>query len=383
MKLKSFAICFFILFAGVNGVFRFTDWLPIYQYGILICSFFIFNTRWRFRLHDKFLFYCFIILIFASFLNWNIKSANYILAYMFVYLFMYKNLDNLSHNLNLNYLMKFNAIGILLSAFFSCIEFFSSFLFNFKISDLLPRYKEATATYMVGIFRSHGFSTEPTTLALYFNILGPFAILYWFNNLSKRKATIYSIILFLGWFFTFSAAAFLFLFLSTLIVFLISYRSKLFKLISRNLIKFISLIIIFLYVLRTGFLNKIIGKVMLSGEGTSSTQRLDVFSIAVERFLNNPLFGLGLGYTSSIDEMSPINWYLIIATNGGLFALFFILAFFVTVFKNSLSVRADFGILPSIGILCALLGFITTSTFFNPFFWIALIFINKMKYNYD
>jgi O-antigen ligase len=137
------------------------------------------------------------------------------------------------------------------------------------------------------------------------------------------------------------------------------------------------------FLINSGFLDKIIGKIFLDGGGTSSSQRLEVFQLAIQRFSDNPLFGLGLGYTSSIGEMSPINWYLVLATNGGVFALLSILIFHFLNFKISLELRSNYGVLPAIGIVCGILALLTTSTFFIPIFWIAIIFINKMKHNYD
>ena len=96
---------------------------------------------------------------------------------------------------------------------------------------MLPRVKQATATYMVGIDRSYGFATEPTSLAFYLNILGPFALIYWRNNLSRLKFLVYTAILILGWAFTFSAAAFLFMLLSICVSLLGYYRLKIVRFI--------------------------------------------------------------------------------------------------------------------------------------------------------
>ena len=379
----KFAIYFILIFAGFNGVFRYGNWLPIYQYGVIVTAFFLFKEIKKLEIQDFYLGACLIILIFSSFLNWNDKSYNYILAYIYTFIFLYKNIDRLCRNINLNKLLKFNAIGILISAFFSCIEFFFNFFLKYKISDLLPRYKDATAIYDEGINRSYGFATEPTTLALYFNILGPFALLYWFKNKGKAKSYFYSIILLMGFCFTFSAAGFLFLTISTLFVLVVTYRFSILKLITRNLTKIVIFLSTLLFFIKNGFLDKIFGKIILNGEGKSSTQRLEVFELAIQRFIENPIIGYGLGYTSSIGEMSPINWYLVLATNGGIFALLLILAFNFSYFKTSLKIRKKYGVLPAIGIICGFLGFLTTSTFYNPFFWIGIIFINKMQHSYD
>jgi hypothetical protein len=296
---------------------------------------------------------------------------------------LYKNVDNLSRTISLPKLLKFNAVGIFLSSFFSCIEFFSSYFFNFKIAELLPRSKEATAIYSVGIERSYGFATEPTSLGLYLNILGPFAILYWKNNSGSFRFKVYTTILVLGWIFTFSASAYLFLFLSIVIVCIIVYRSKIIHLMFKKKLALISFLGIISYIINLGFLDKILGKIFLNSEGTSSTQRIEVFELAINRFLDNPLVGIGLGYTSSVNEMSPINWYLIILSNGGIFAFLFLFIFMLLIFKKSLIINKTFSILPSIGILSGIFGFLTISTFYNPFFWLAIILINLMKQIYD
>jgi hypothetical protein len=383
VKLVKFSICFIFVFAGFTGVFRYGEWMPIYQYGILIALLFSFTKKWYFNKEDLSLLICFIILFFSSILSPNDKTLNYILAYIYTFFILYKNLDNLSRTISLEKLLKFNAVGIFISSFYSCLEFFSSFFLNVKISEFLPRVKETTAIYMVGVDRSYGFATEPTSLALYLNILGPFAILYWKNNLSSVKFKVYTTILILGWCFTFSASAFLFLFLSILVVCIIVYRLKIIKLIFKNILILILFFSSIFYGISSGFLDKIIGKIFLSDGGTSSSQRFMVFDLAINRFLENPITGIGLGYTSSVDEMSPINWYLIILSNGGVFAFLFILIFMLLIFKKALIIKNTFSVLPAIGILSGVFGFLTISTFYNPFFWLAIILINIMKQIHD
>jgi len=383
MNLKNSAIYFILIFAGFTGVFRYGNWMPIYQYGIIIAFLFAFTQKWHFSKEDFLLLICFTILFVCSFLNFNDKTINYMLAYFYTFFILYKNLDNLSRTISIEKLLKYNAFGIFISSFYSCLEFFTKFFLNIKIQDFLPRVKEATATYMVGIDRSYGFATEPTSLSFYLNILGPFAILYWKNNLSSFKFKVYTTILILGWCFTFSASAFLFLGLATFVVFIVVYRLKIIKLIFTNKLKLILFFSTIFYGINSGFLDKIIGKIFLSDGGTSSGQRFMVFELAINRFLENPFTGVGLGYTSSVNEMSPINWYLIILSNGGVFAFIFIFIFMLLIFKKSLYIRNTFSLLPAIGITAGALGFLSTSTFYNPFFWLAIILINKMKQIHD
>ncbi|MDB4603790.1 hypothetical protein OAH33_00395 [bacterium] len=383
MSLRNFVVYFVFIFAGFTGVFRYGDWFPLYQYGVLIAFLFSWAYNWSFNREDYLLIICFSILFFTSLLNFNDKTLNYMLAYFYTFFILYKNLDNISRMMSLNKLLKFNALGIFISSFYSCIEFLTKIFLNIKIQDYLPRVKEATATYMAGVDRSYGFATEPTSLAIYLNILGPFAVLYWKNNLSRFNYRLFTLVLVLGWSFTFSASAVLFLGISVIGVLTYVYRLRITKIILRHKKIVGSLLMIIGYGITSGFLNKIMGKIFLTDGGTSATQRFMVYELAINRFFENPITGIGLGYTSSVNEMSPINWYLMILSNGGIFAFLFSLIYMVLTVKKSLQVRKTFSLLPAIGISAGTLGFLTTSTFYNPFFWLAVILLNRMSQIHD
>ena len=360
LKIKNLPVYFIYVFAGFTGVFRYWEWMPIYQYGVVVSFLFASGSRWYYSKEDILLLVCFIVLFISSFISFNDKTINYILAYLYLFFVLYKSVDMLSRSIALESLLKFNAIGVLVSSFYSCLEFFLKLFLNIEIQDMLPRVKQATATYMVGIDRSYGFATEPTSLAFYLNILGPFALIYWRNNLSRLKFLVYTAILILGWAFTFSAAAFLFMLLSICVSLLGYYRLKIVRFIIDYKLGLAIFSGVIIYLVNSGFLDKIIGKIFLSEEGTSSGQRLMVFELAVGRFLENPLAGIGLGYTSSVDEMSPMNWYLIILSNGGVFAFMLIFSYMILIMKKAFHITDGFTLLPAVGILSGVLGFLTT-----------------------
>ena len=212
---------------------------------------------------------------------------------------------------------------------------------------------------------------------MYINTLGPIA-LWNINQWNISRVTKYFIILTiaLGWFFTFSAAGFLFFTLS-FIISLVIYR-KVHILFTKKTIIFwlgflaILLINFELITIAVEFMDKIINKITLTSEGVSSNQRVHVLLLAVSRFIENPLLGLGLGYTSSINEMSPLSWYLIILTNGGIFALLLLLLFFWFKFRKIYILKLEGKEFFMIGYLAAIMNLSTTATFFNPFLLILL-----------
>ena len=195
-------------------------------------------------------------------------------------------------------------------------------------------------------------------------------------------------ILFFGWAFTFSAAGLLFLTVSVVASYTLLGKVK-------SLINLKSFFVLFIIIISLSafieidfsFFDKIIGKITFASDGgTSSNQRTDIFITALSRFIDNPFFGYGLGYTSSLNEMSPVNWYMVILTNGGLVSFIPLCLFIFFKFLKARKLALNSSPLYLVGFLCAIFGFVGISTFYLPFFWILLTFIEvKTIYykNYD
>ena len=393
--MNKFLILILIFTTGWTDVAKINDWLPIYQYWIIILILLnLFNPvlKLYWNKEDYFLSISLFILIISSLINFNSKTINYVLAYSYVFIIVYFFIKSifLNYSEHIKYFMRMNMYAIIFLCFYSVIEFIAEFLFALDTSKFIFKSKEATATYLPGISRSYGFSTEPTTFALYLNILGPLAILKikeYYSSISI-KFFLYTLIFF-GWFFTFSAAGFLFLFLSIFLSIILTKQVSNIINVKNIFISLSIIILVFNFLsIDFSFFDKILGKITLSGTGTSVSQRFDVYNTAIERFTQNPFLGSGLGFTSSLNEMSSINWYLTILTNGGILALTFILLFFFFKFLRIDFIDHEYKLFFYISFFSAVFGLAATSTFYNPFIWILFCFIEifaikKVNLSYD
>ncbi len=219
----------YIFFASWTSAFKVGGWLPLYQICILFAFALVLIDRHfkiYFQKEDMFLMASMIVLFISSIFHAHDKTMNYMMAYFYVFVLLYLVFKStlIHYRFDLKKILNINSIAVIIVCFFSSTEFFLEFLFNIEISEYILRTREATATYMPGVPRSYGFSTEPTALAMYINTLGPIA-LWNINQWNISRVTKYFIILTiaLGWFFTFSAAGFLFFTLS-FIISLVIYR---------------------------------------------------------------------------------------------------------------------------------------------------------------
>ena len=379
----------FIFCLSWTDILKVNQWLPITQFfvfGLLIASFFDKKFKLIWNKEDIFLLISLFILTITGLININSKSFNYLLAYYYVFLIIYIFIKSFfcSYYFKFETFMNTNMYSILFICIYSVIEFVFETFFGIDTSQFLFKTKEASALYDFGLSRSYGFSTEPTTLALYMNIMGPLAVHQIkknYNNATLKILLISMIIL--GWFFTFSAAAILFLSVSIILTALIYfYKSTKTNLgVKHLLISIFLLLIIVVYYdsLDFSFFEKIFNKVTLTQGGTSVDQRTGVFSISIQRILENPIIGYGIGYTSSMNEMSAINWYLELLINGGIISTIPIFIFLILKYLKVLKLVNFMPPYFHVSFICAILGFVATSTFYNPFFWTLLAFI-EMKY---
>lgn len=394
----SFFLCCFIFTASWSSAFRFFDWLPIYYIFLYLgLAIFVFK-RILLRQYKipKLVIYreewLMIVFFFLALLNifflYNNKGFIYFIAYVQVFLvgLLFTRSVILSE-LSLKSLLNANTYGIIFLAVFICVEFILDVSFNFEIQSLLPTYKEeSTAFVTVGVPRALGLATEPTQIGFYLCCLAPIAIWHIHNNFNIKpiKKNFYTVLIFLSLIFTFAGAAFLIVIVTSLIfvIFVLSSRLK-FKFI-RNALIIISILAI--YITSNESLSEIVGsifitiwdKITFSGGGASSSQRVTYLLIGIERIIENPFLGVGLGYTSTLDEMSSINWYVFLASEIGLItALILYLYMFIhliriSLFKTKSRIPLLFGAFAG----SAYLG--TLSTFFYPNLWILYIIFAKI-----
>ena len=384
MSIRNLALLSYILSAGITGVLRLGPWLPLSNVFLIMLLPWLLASFKRLCRSDLAIVLLYVVLGISSILHPNTKTLNYLLAYGWVFGVMYLGFTGFLKVANrdtLDKVLRVNSGIILFTAAWSISEFVLDIFGVYDLKNLLPRVKEASAIYTVGIKRSYGFATEPTTLALYFNIMSPYAVLLWRREFRGLKFFLRLLILFLGWFLTFSASGYLFLVSAIISSYVLLRKSKFFNI--RNITTLIFIGCLIYYLGNLEFFDKIVDKISLKNNGTSATQRTEVALVALERFRESPFLGKGVGLASSRNEMSAINWYLEILVNGGMVGLSLLLYFLYHKFIMIRHISRRVGLLPMVSFLSGVFGFITISTFYNPFFWISLALAHKLNNIYD
>ena len=330
-----------------------------------------------------------ILLIFSSILNPNHKTLNYILAYSYVIFGMYFLVKSalITSQINFRTILKVNFYGVILLSTYMLFEVSLKGFVDLDISSYLYRTREATATFSFGLYRAYGFSTEPTAVAWYLNSFAPLAIYYIVNNF-KTFFVKYVLILIIicSFVLTFSSAGFLYLFLGLLFVI---FKYNLYRIFYSKIFLFhmtLLVLIIFNFSSITDgiyyFVEGITDKIFLNTEYVSVNQRVNNVLLAFERFAQAPIIGGGLGLSSSFGESSPMSWYLILLTNGGIFALFAFLIFAFLKVRQVIKIRANIGLYMTFSVVTSFLSLATSATFFNPFLWTLLAIVGLYKYKF-
>lgn len=387
-KILRFFIYAYFMFLSANDAFRFYDWLPLYQFfliPILILGT-IKGLRFIDYKLDLLLLMMLIFLFISSAMNENSKTINYVVAYSYVIFGMYFVFKSslITSNVDFNSLLKANFYGIVLLSIYIIFEVFLKILLDFDISVYLYRTRETTATFSLGLPRAYGFSTEPTSVAWYLNSFAPLAIYYLINNFKTFMAKYVLILTIIcSFILTFSSAGFLYLFLG---LFFITIKYNLYRIFLGKIFLFHAMLflssILFIDPIYDGisyFSEGIFDKIFLNSEYKSVSQRVDATMIAVSRFSQSPIIGSGLGLTSSLGEMSPMSWYLILLTNGGLLASLPFVVFSSLKVYQVLGIKDSIGIYMAFSLIVSLLSLTTTAIFFNPFLWTLLAVIGLYR----
>lgn len=386
MKFISSLILFYYFFASWTNAFALNDWMPIYI--IVLLAAFIFSQFYLVLMQKKiklvyfsedfFLILFFFIIFLFAFLNPTSKSLNYIAAYFIAIFINYFFIRNYTlQNLNLNYVLKANVIGVFFVCLFCNIEFLLSIYFGIYIQDFIPRTMIANGDYMVGIRRVYAFSEEPTYLAWYFETLGLIAIwtvIVIYKNIYFRYLFITSFII--AFISTFSAAGFGTLFLSFFLVFILKVKKDI-----KNILFLISISISFYFIYNLYFdsLEGIISKLSLNQVGSGN--RKDLWLSALNDYYRNPFFGSGLGSYSSSGVESPVNYFLFLISENGIFPLFFLLLFYLILLYKVYKSEFPSSFIFLIAITGGILHLFTQSLFFHPCLWLSIVIFYKVQSN--
>jgi len=340
----------------------------------------------------------FIVFLISAIINQNESTQNYLIAYFFVFFVLYLFLKSALYSCSTSRQIYIaNAWGIVFVGIFLSVNFILTTTGIINLQDMMPRIKDASATYNQTLIRGYGFSTEPGVVAFYLNTLGPIAL--WFIWSETKLPTIIKSLLvsfvFLGWLVTFSAAGFIFLLLSvivTLVVLKIWANRAVIKKTSRKIKVSIALSAFSLIVLISwasaqpivqNFLYPIFLKLSLSENSSSAGHRVQRWSESLSMLFDKPFFGYGPRYFSAEGQSSALNWFLMLIIEGG-FISFFIMSLFlflvmVRMLKWAHPARTPF----LIGFFAGCAHLTITSVFFHPFLWllIAIFFVQRAKVN--
>jgi hypothetical protein len=389
-RLLRYFICMYLLFLSASDVFRFHSWIPLYQYFLIPLLFLSIANGVKIRDYkpDIFLLLMLFSLIFSSIVSPNHKTLNYILAYSYIIFGMYFLVKSalITSHIDFNTVLKVNFYGIVLLSVYIIFEVALKGLIDLDISQYLYRSGDTTATFSSGLYRAYGFSTEPTAVAWYLNSLAPLAIYYILNNFQFFLVKyVLILIIMCAFVLTFSSAGFLYLFLGLLFVI---FKYNLFRIFYSKIFLFhITLLLLMIFnvdEIRTSidyFIDGILDKILLDDSYLSVKQRVNAVSLALDRFYQSPIIGGGLGLTSSLKETSPMSWYFIILTNGGLLSLFLLLMFVYLKINQAMKIHGNIGIYMTFSVITSFLTLATTSTFFNPFLWTLLAIVGLYRYN--
>ena len=399
--ITSAFLVLYIFCLSWGSVFRINAWLPVYNiflfFGMFTFLFSVLIEKEKFIPKLIIFFEDWIILIFIVALsltilvNPNTKSFNYFLAYFQVFIICFLFARSLIiKKLSLNLILNTNTAAMCFVGLFIIIEFFMRAFLLIDVHEFIPSFKEqSTAVVTAGVPRAIGLGTEPTQTGFYICTLGPIALWNLYKNIDINNAIkhMLSFIIFLSLIFIFSASAFIVIFLTLFMFLMFRWRWNL-RIFLRVILGIVFLLTVIrfyepLYIVSLEVFETIYGKITFSGGGTSSTARASLLGLGFERIFENPLFGVGLGYSSSLDETSSINWYVFLMSEIGipssLILFSYMVIMLIRIYNSNIKERNAilFGAFAG----SAYLG--TLSTFFYPSLWMIYIIFAKIIVDND
>lgn len=320
-----------------------------------------------------------ISLTVVSLIQPNSKTNNYLLAYYFNFFLTFW----LSEYIILNYsttkfILNVNLFAIIFVSIFGSTDFLLQVFSGFKIQDYIPRSVPSFSIFgALGFPRNTGFCEEPTYFAWYYNCLGLIAVWHLYRiRIWFILKIVFTVIILFSYLTTFSSAGIPFLMLFASFYTLLFSKKRLYFIIG-------ILITVFLFVTAAqidedfDLIAPVIEK--LSLEGDSGEDRNDNWVEGWAAFKENPLLGKGLGYYSSIKRQSFLNYYLFLSTEVGIIPTFLFCLFLYYVFRKIWKYKGEGRVVFLISFSCGAAHLLTQSSFYMPYFWLMIVFINKLQ----
>ena len=80
-----------------------------------------------------------------------------------------------------------------------------------------------------------------------------------------------------------------------------------------------------------------------TSDGTSTNARVNLLLQGLTRIYEYPIFGVGIGFSSSIDESSSINWYVFLMSEAGIpismILFLYMVIQLIRIFKSNIDAR--------------------------------------------
>ena len=386
-------IFLFIFFVSWTSVFA-SEWLTIPTVLSILLLFglitsFLFFIR-NFQLHDlcfykeNIILICFIISItLIALLQPNSKTNNYLLAYYFNLILTFW----LSEYVILNYskssfILNVNLFAIIFVSAFGSLDFLMQVFSGFKIQDYIPRNVPSISIFgALGFPRNTGFCEEPTYFAWYYNCLGLIAVWHLYRiRIWFMLKIVFTLIILFSYLTTFSSAGIPFLILFASFYTLLFSKKRLYFIVGMSIT-----LLVFVVAAQIDDDFDLIAPVIekLSLEGDSGEDRNDNWVEGWAALKENPFLGKGLGYYSSIKRQSFLNYYLFLSTEVGIIPTCIFCLFLYSVFRKIWRYKGEGRVIFLISFSCGAAHLLTQSSFYMPYFWLMIVFINKILADFN
>jgi O-antigen ligase len=389
MKKYFFLVIFFVIFFVSWTSAYASEWLTIptilsiFLLVVFILSFLSIKRNFNFQglniYKENIVLLIFIIAVtLIALIKPNDKTYNYLLAYYFNFFLTFW----LSEYVIINYsktkfILNVNLFAIIFVSIFGSTDFLLQVFAGFKVQDYIPRNVPSISIFgALGFPRNTGFCEEPTYFAWYYNCLGLIAVWHLYRiRIWLILKIFFTVVILFSYLTTFSSAG---------IPFLILFSSFYTLLFSKKRLYFIvgMLITVLLFIAASqidedfDLIAPVIEK--LSLEGDSGEDRNDNWVEGWAAFKENPFLGKGLGYYSSINRQSFLNYYLFLSTEVGIIPTCIFCLFLYYVFKKIWRYKGEGRVIFLISFSCGAAHLLTQSSFYMPYFWLMIVFINKI-----
>lgn len=401
-KIGNVLLLIYVFVMPFTSAFSFTGTISLPLIMALLLFILIFIDLLFFRKNNFILsfdllsIYLFLITVIFSFIingSSHQKSFNHTIAYISSYLLFYVAIKHslyafVKNKKSFANILKILAITTSISAVFSNIEFISDNFFNQNLNIYIPRPTEEEMFYEAGVLgvfhRARGFASESGALTFMMELFSPVTIYYYYFSglclLNKYLKMLSTILIISTFIFAASTASFLIVPISFLLS-SVFYFNKIKFFIKIRFVKIafyigiISILIVLVNVFWGVFFLiglSIIDKID-SGGFNDRQERILFFYQQYDHFmLKNKLIGIGpagfntLGYDNT---KSILSLYYNTIFETGILGMFFLGAFLVYIFFNTIKIRNAAGFFFLAALFAGGIHYYISNSYWSPWYW--------------